>query len=45
MPPEIVSGTDIQIDPRIDTWGVGVLIYYCLYLRCPFTGQDDDEIK
>ena len=40
MPPETVSGETYVADSRIDSWSLGVLIYYCLYGRHPFTGEN-----
>jgi len=45
MPPEMISGTFCDLDSKIDTWALGILIYYCIYLKYPFTGSDEFEIK
>lgn len=45
MPPEMLVGANFNLDTRIDTWGLGVLLYYLFYLKYPFTGSDQESIK
>lgn len=45
MPPEIVSSQDISVDSRIDSWSLGILMFYCLTKRYPFEGKTAGEIK
>ena len=44
MPPETVSGETYVADGRIDSWSLGILIYYCLYGRHPFSGESREEV-
>jgi serine/threonine protein kinase len=38
-PPEIVFGENYESDPRIDSWGLGVLFYKMVYGAYPFPGR------
>lgn len=45
MPPEVVSSKDIAVDSRIDSWSLGILMFYCLTKTYPFEGRTVEEIK
>ncbi len=38
MSPEQMDGT--AVDPSVDVWALGVMAYYCLSGRLPFSGRD-----
>jgi len=44
-PPEVVSETDLQSDPKIDIWALGVILFIILTKRYPFKGKDYDDTR
>ena len=44
MPPEAVMKENGDVEPGIDTWAVGVILYHLLFGRLPFEGNSRTEI-
>lgn len=53
-PPEVINETDLQSDPKIDIWALGVILYLTLTKSYPFKGKTaaktrkqilEDEVK
>lgn len=40
-PPEVISKTNLQTDPKIDVWSIGVILYLLLTKEYPFSGDND----
>lgn len=40
-PPEIISKANLASSPKIDIWGLGVVLYLLLTKRFPFYGEND----
>lgn len=42
-PPEVIDESDLQSDPKIDIWALGVILYKMLVKRYPFKGASGSD--
>jgi len=44
-PPEIISGKNLETDPAIDIWALGVILYKLTFGKFPFSGKTREETR
>ena len=45
MPPEVITQSDTNADPKIDVWALGCIMYAMLLGRVPFHGETESELE
>lgn len=43
MPPEMIQGIQYA-GPKVDVWGMGIILYSLITGQLPFTGEDVNEL-
>jgi len=44
-PPELVSGSSYEADPKFDVWSLGVLLFRLIFGKFPFNAKQNKELK
>lgn len=45
MPPEVLLGKIKRLEPSIDVWAMGIILFCMLFGHLPFSGSNTQEVK
>lgn len=44
-PPELVSGSSYEADPKFDVWSLGILLFKLVFGKFPFNGKKNQDLR